>query len=422
MRGGLRPNGCIRLPDGWRWVRLGEVCELSKGHTPKEEWYSTSGVWLVRFRDVTNTGVNWTPGFRSRVDIRYASELRPLHPGTVLLTADAHDPKSIGKKVALVEKLPNHASPAYYSGELLGIRPRKEVGIIAEWVAFWLLSDEGYRTVQCFVDGVHLNVGRARDIPITLPPIPEQQRIVAILNEQMAAVERARAAAEERVEAARALPGAYLRATFGSPEAQKWPRKPLGVTSEIVGGIQKTPERMPIKFHKPYLTVRNVQRGYLDLSQVERFEVTPSDLSRLRLLPGDILIVEGNGSLDNIGRNALFIGDGEDWIHQNHIIRVRLSADTACPEFVSRFLNSDQGKSQMIEKAKTTSGLYTLSAGKVASLEVPVPPLIEQQRIAATLNEKMATADRVSKALEDELANIGALPAALLRRAFNGEL
>jgi type I restriction enzyme S subunit len=45
---------------------------------------------------------------------------------------------------------------------------------------------------------------------------------------------------------------------------------------------------------------------------------------------GDILIVEGNGSLDQIGRNALFVGDEDEWIHQNHIIRVRLDR-SKCP-------------------------------------------------------------------------------------------
>ena len=134
------------------------------------------------------------------------------------------------------------------------------------------------------------------------------------------------------------------------------------------------------------------------------------------------MIVEGNGSVDHIGRNALFLAEDEEWIHQNHIIRVRLSSGTSSPEFISRFLNSGEGRSQMIEKARTTSGLYTLSTAKVTSLEVPVPSLPEQKPIAAMLREQMAAAERARKALEEQLAAIDALPAALLRRAFSGEL
>src|SRR5207244_1941235 len=111
-------------------------------------------------------------------------------------------------------------------------------------------------------------------------------------------------------------------------------------------------------------TVRNVQRGSLDLSQVERFEITSAELERLRLQRGDILIVEGNGSVDQIGRNAIFDLDGEEWIHQNHIIRVRLDSSRLRFDFAALYLNSDSGKRQMVKKAQTTSGLYTLSVEK----------------------------------------------------------
>ena len=267
-----------------------------------------------------------------------------------------------------------------------------------------------------------LNQEVAAKLSIPLPPLDEQKRIAAILNEQMAAVARARAAAEAQLKAAKDLPAAYLREVFDSPEAEQWAREKLGNVSVISGGIQKTPERKPKNFHRPYLTVRNVQRGYLDLSELERFEITESELERLRLMPGDILIVEGNGSLDHIGRNALFKGEVTDCIHQNHIIRVRLDGQRFLPEFVSRFLNSNSGKSQMIQKAMTTSGLYTLSTGKVAALEIPMPSMTRQREIVEILDEKIPTAENACEVIKDQLETISTLPAALLRQAFTGKL
>jgi type I restriction enzyme S subunit len=268
----------------------------------------------------------------------------------------------------------------------------------------------------------NVSQGTIRRIPVVLPPLSEQRQIAAVLSEQLAAVERARAAAEAQLDAAEVLTGAYLRQAFSAEEAARWPRKQLKDVAAITSGIQKSPQRNPNSFHRPYLTVRNVQRGYLDLSQIERFEVTPEELARLRLVSGDLLIVEGNGSLDHIGRNALFVGDGAEWVHQNHIIRVRLDSSAASPEFISRFLNSAQGRAQMIEKAKTTSGLYTLSAGKVGTLEVPLPSLSIQQRLVETWNKQLAIAARVRDSLRAQLADINQLPVALLRRAFAGEL
>ena len=122
------------------------------------------------------------------------------------------------------------------------------------------------------------------------------------------------------------------------------------------------------------------------------------------------------------GRTALFVGDGQEWIHQNHIIRVRLHREILLPEFVSRFLNSEQGKAQMIEKAMTTTGLHTLSTGKVASLEVPAPPLSDQCHLATHLQSQISAVERARQSLAAQLEAIERLPAALLRRAFNGEL
>lgn len=289
------------------------------------------------------------------------------------------------------------------------------------WFYYWLRSPDGAAFIRTLTRGAVRERMLFRRLAAAEIEAPAYELQLSFAR-AIVFVERVRAAAEAQLEVARALPAAHLRAAFDGPEGQHWPRKPLGSVAEIVAGIQKTPDRAPVRFHRPYLTVRNVQRGYLDLSNVERFELTPAELSRLRLAAGDILIVEGNGSRDQIGRNAPFAAQQEDWIHQNHIIRVRLAPGSCLPEFVSHFLNSEGGRSQMIEKARTTSGLYTLSPGKVASLAVPLPPVAEQGRVLRVLRERMGAADSTCKALDAQLAAIDALPAALLRRAFSGEL
>jgi type I restriction enzyme S subunit len=266
----------------------------------------------------------------------------------------------------------------------------------------------------------HLPAIRLAKLRVALPEIAEQRRIAARLREQLTAVAQARAAVQAQLDAAQALPAAHLRVIFNGDVAKKWPMSKLGELAEVSGGIQKTPDRAPRQFHKQFLTVRNVQRGYLDLTRVERFEVTPAEFARCRLERGDILIVEGNGSVDHIGRNALFDQDGE-WIHQNHIIRVRLSGDHFQPEFVSLFLNSEAGRKQMLEKAKSTTGLYTLSTSKVASLEIPTAPLAAQREISARLEGEKKEAAGLTKTLTDKLTALEHLPAALLREAFKGK-
>src|SRR5690606_18337906 len=122
------------------------------------------------------------------------------------------------------------------------------------------------------------------------------------------------------------------------------------------------------------------------------------------------------------GRNALFDGEIVDCIHQNHIIRVRLAPDAASPHFVSEFLNSPSGQLQMIEKARTSSGLFTLSVGKVSSLELPLPPIETQLRVVEEISTKLRTVEVMSRALEQQLNSIEAMPTAFLQQAFSGEL
>jgi type I restriction enzyme S subunit len=172
--------------------------------------------------------------------------------------------------------------------------------ILADWVHAYLIQPDVLAMAEAHFTGT---VGQQRvppsfltELVIPLPPLPEQRRIAALLTEQMAAVERARAAAEAQLGAATALKAACLREVFESEEAMTWQWYSLGAASTVTGGIQKTPQRKPTSFHRPFLTVRNVQRGALDLTNVEQFEVTPEELARYRLEPGDILLKSAKGN------------------------------------------------------------------------------------------------------------------------------
>ena len=107
------------------------------------------------------------------------------------------------------------------------------------------------------------------------------------------------------------------------PEGWCWAS--VGQCADVQGGLQKSPARAPRKNHYPYLRVANVLRGRLDLTDLSRFELTDEELNKLRLAIGDLLIVEGNGSLSEIGRSALWDGEVDDCVHQNHIIRCRFT-------------------------------------------------------------------------------------------------
>jgi len=168
--------------------------------------------------------------------------------------------------------------------------------------------------------------------------------------------------------------------------------------SEVAGGIQKTPHRTPRDNPVPYLGVGNVYRGRLDLTKVKEFELQEGELERWCLKPGDLLVIEGNGSITEIGRCALWNGEIKNCVHQNHIIRCRPSERETGP-YILLFLNSPAGMDEMQRLAITSSGLFSLSVGKIRQIKIPLPPLAEQRRIVAKVDELMAVLDALEATL-----------------------
>ena len=173
---------------------------------------------------------------------------------------------------------------------------------------------------------------------------------------------------------------------------------------------------MPRNNHFPYLRVANVQREKLLLSDIERFELEQGELERWRLLPGDLLIVEGNGSEQEIGRCAVWNGEIPDCVHQNHLIRVRPIAPLPAT-YALLFMNSEFGRAEMKHLAITTSGLYSLSVGKIQQIAIPLPPLPEQSRIVARVAELRALCAQLRDRLATTAQTQSRLAEALLEQA-----
>lgn len=201
------------------------------------------------------------------------------------------------------------------------------------------------------------------------------------------------------------------------PPPPGWVSAQVSQVFKVTGGIQKQPKRLPRDNARPYLGVSNVQRGRLDLRTVARFELFPGELERLRLESGDLLVVEGNGSPTEIGRCARWSGEIADCVHQNHIIRCRpLLPDL--DEFALLYFNSPSGTATMRELAITSAGLYSLSVGKIQRITMPLPPLAEQHRIVAKVDELMAVCDALEKSLAAEQTERGWLLESLLHETL----
>ncbi|MHB1403829.1 MAG: restriction endonuclease subunit S [Thiobacillus sp.] len=166
------------------------------------------------------------------------------------------------------------------------------------------------------------------------------------------------------------------------PKHWTWCR--LGQIGDVIGGFTKNRKRETYEIQLPYLRVANVHANELRLNDVSKIGILKSEIEKALLRKNDLLIVEGNGSKEQIGRVAIWDGSIDTCVHQNHIIKVRLYYEEMA-EYVLWWLLSSPGRRFVDKVASSTSGLYTLNISKVSNLPVPLPPIAEQIQIATKL-------------------------------------
>lgn len=277
-----------------------------------------------------------------------------------------------------------------------------------------------------------LTQGEMNRIPVPLAPPAEQERLVAAIDEQFSRLDAGIAALQrvrqnlKRMRAAvlqAAIEGRLANSFAGAPlnHPSRWGVVTVGDIAEVSGGITKNPKRLPRTNPVPFLRVANVQRDALDLNDVHEIEVFEGELDKLRLRHGDLLVVEGNGSPDEIGRSAIWDGSIDPCVHQNHLIRVRPGA-SVLPAYLNLFWNAPSSIATLRAVASSTSGLYTLSTGKVRSIPVVLPPVAAQERIVAEVERRLSFGERLDRELVKMSALGRSLRSSVLSAAFSGML
>ena len=219
-------------------------------------------------------------------------------------------------------------------------------------------------------------------LEIPLPPLEEQRRIAAILDKASAIRRCSEKAARNAADIKASL---FDEAFIAHDRHGHWEQIALGELCDVQGGLQVTSARSAMPIRVPYLRVANVLRGRLDLAEIKEINCSQPELGRTRLQHKDLLVVEGHGNPNEIGRVAMWTEQPGEMVHQNHLIRVRSKASSLDPEFLCFYLNSRMGRRHLLKRANTTSGLNTISTSVVKSAPIIVPPICEQRSFCETI-------------------------------------
>jgi type I restriction enzyme S subunit len=453
---------------------VGDIADVDIGFAFKSADYAKTGVRLLRGENIEPGALRWT-------DTRYWSETaaEALHhllvqPGDLILAMD-RPVVSAGLKLARARPVD---CPCLLVQRVARLRGRMGTNSILHHA---LSSPAFVRHV--LVGGLtgtqlpHISGKRIEDFEFPLAPHAEQRRIVEAiesyftrLDDAVVTLERVernlkryrasvlKAAVEGRLvptEAALAKqegrkyePASVLlerilverrrrwtesgkKGKYQEPEApdtkglpdlpEGWCWASVDQIGDVSGGVTKNAKREKLSKALPYLRVANVYANELRLGEIKEIGLTEQEIERVLLRKNDLLVVEGNGSLDQLGRVALWDGSIDPCVHQNHLIKIRFD-DSTLPEWALTWLLSPGGRLAIQQVASSTSGLHTLSISKIASVAIPLCPQPERTRI---YDEVARAASMLEAAELGTVANrrrCTRLRQSILKWAFEGKL
>lgn len=397
---------------GWIEIPLGEIAELRgrigwKGLTAKE--YTKSG---PRFLSVHSLNYGDYVDFR---DAFHISQERYDESPEIMLQQDdiliCKDGAGIGKLGVVPEVL----EPTTINSSLLLIRPGPRV--LPKYLYFCLLSPYFQDIVQSRLEGAttpHLYQRDITTFPVFLPPLEEQQRIVAVLDEAFEGLARARAHAEANLQNARELFGSALQAALRD-ESISWNDTSLSDLGAVVtGSTPKTSDKGNLGEHIPFVKPGDF---LADGSLVyDNQGLSEQGAAVSRVLPG------GSALMVCIGATIGKAGYSDRPIATNQQINAVVPKDGISGEYLYYQMLTPEFQADVM-RGSGQATLPIINKGKWSKLTVRMPSdLSKQVEIVDKLSKIRAKIDAASAQYEIQISDISDLRQSLLQKAFAGEL
>jgi type I restriction enzyme S subunit len=263
----------------------------------------------------------------------------------------------------------------------------------------------------------NLNAERCLNLDVPLPPLPEQRRIAAILDQ----ADALRAKRREALAQLDGLTQSIFMEMFGDPATnpKAWARLTLNELMDENGpqnGLYKPSTDYGTGI--PILRIDAFYDGVVTkLDTLKRVRLSESELSLYGLRFEDIVINRVN-SIEYLGKSALIPKLNEHTVFESNMMRFTVMRDVVEPGYVVQFLQTKYIKSQIISCSKNAVNQSSINQQDVKSFQVNVPPLTLQQTFAT----RIQAVETLKATHQVALAELDSLFACLQHRAFRGEL
>ena len=372
------------IPEDWSVVKLGDVAKVSAGGSaPQGEEYFKRGKYpFIRVQHIHNEDFK-VIGFDLINDEAVKKYKLKLFPkGTIVF------PKS-GATVYL-EKRALLPFDAYIVSHLCAVLS-KDRNVLQKYVFHFLLwknlakkKESGYPTINLF---------EVKKLLLPLPPFPEQQKISKVLDTIQRAIENQDRIIETTKNLKKSLmqklfhegtKGEELKETEIGLIPKSWEVVRLGDDNILI----QTQYGLSVKGQQsgkyPIIRMNNLQNGQIWINDLQFVDIDDKTFCKFKLNKGDILFNRTN-SLELVGKASIFNLEG-DFVFASYLIRLKTNSSILDPYFFNHYFN--WGITQYRLKGLASRGVSqaNISATKLKTFKIPLPPLPEQQEIANILS------------------------------------
>ena len=384
---------------GWEYRNLGDLCEVIAGQSPEGKFYNDNGEGLPFYQGKKDFGDKYIDAPRT---------------WTKKVTKQAKDGDILMSVRAPVGPINFSVEDICIGRGLAAIR--SSAALDKDFLFYVLLSKQD--EIKGHEGAVFASINKKQIEQLSIPNVTlaEQQRIVAILDQAFADIEKARASAEKNLKNARELFDNYLWGIFGRPD-ESWIETTVGdlcVKMEY-GSSAKSQNEGEI----PVLRMGNLQKGQIDWTDL-KYSADPEEIKKYMLQKGDVLFNRTNSD-EHVGKTAIYRGEMPA-IFAGYLIRVHRKQELLDGEFLNFYLNSsiarDYGKTVMSRSVNQAN----INASKLKEYPIAVPDMKTQKQLVSIFSSLKDELERLEKVYVRKVTLLETLKKSLLQKAFSGEL
>lgn len=390
------------VPEGWEWCRLGEICEfLSRGKSPQYSEEPNQYPVYAQKCNLKDGGISLEQArFLNPETVSKWQEEYHLRTGDVLVNSTGTG--TVCRTRLFEESVLGSYPFTVPDSHVSVIRTFKDIDSYFCYYIFNSMIIQSYweDNLAGSTNQKELYIGTIQNTPVPLPPLAEQQRIVAAVEQWMSLIDVIESGEKNLQQSIALAKNKILDLAIRGklvPKEGEWEKPTLGDLCVFMrNGASIRQEKSAGGL--PITRIETISNGVVDREKMGYANITDDQYEKYYLQNGDILMSHINSPI-HVGKSALYKSKGgEKIIHGMNLLCIRL-IENADPSFMAYYFRSDQFKDQIRPFVKNAVNQASINTRNLSSISIPLPPLSEQHRIVSKIDALFAQLDEIEKSL-----------------------